>query len=163
MRFLALNILQIAQVCSNSNAGHHSHSRMHGRPAALSIYRICHRCIPCRRYSPCNYASSCFPAFLQGYKAVPECRERQRKAFPTGYLLPRCVRKLRTPIPATAFWPFYCSNIFDAAEIISINPQSPNLGVLLKIEGLWPSPRPPAPIIFRSVGQSGSLGVLLFQ
>ena len=103
LRGLALYTFEIAQVCSNSNADPYSHSHLHRRSAALSTYRICHRYIPCRRYSPCNYASSCLPAFLQGYKAVPECRERQWKAFPTGYLLLYCIRKFRTPIPASAF------------------------------------------------------------
>ena len=78
LRGLALNVLEIAQLSSNSNAKHYpySHLRLYRRSAASSTYRIYRRYIPCRRYSPCNYASSCFPAFLQGYKAVPECRVR---------------------------------------------------------------------------------------
>ena len=78
LRSLALNVLEIAQVRSNSNANHYSHSllRLHRRSAVSSTYRICRRYIPCRRYSPCNYASSYLPAFLQEYKAVPECRVR---------------------------------------------------------------------------------------
>lgn len=127
LRGLVLNILEIAQVCRNSNTVRYSYSllRLHRRSAVSSTYRICRRYIPCRRYSPCNYASSCLPAFLQGYKAVPECREHQWKAFPTGYLLPRCICKLRTRFPASAFWLFCCSNIFKAADIIPITPLIP--------------------------------------
>ena len=149
LRGLALNILEIAQVCRNSNAVRYSHWRLwlHRRSAVSSTYRICHHCIPCRRYSPCNCASSCLPAFLQEYKAVPECRGRQRKAFPTDYLLPRCIRKYHTPIPASAFWPFCCLNILETVVIISINPLFPKPGILLKISGHFRPPPDPRPRI----------------
>ena len=145
LRGLALNILEIAQVCRNSNAVRYSHWRLwlHRRSAVSSTYRICHHCIPCRRYSPCNCASSFLPAFLQGYKAVPECQERQRKAFPTDYLLPRCIRKYHTPIPASAFWPFCCLNILETVVIISINTRPPPiLGDFKSWGTLRPTPRP---------------------